>query len=316
MTMSRFFRRQYTIFSLALKKYRVVAILLASLFVAAGTGNFLAGNIWNINIAGLQIVTGGSSPMGDDLRACSGQNTIFEDKETVTDTHDTYMTEMENIFTEREMLMKNSAKWTCGADADRTIPMPALQSLAERLPGWHVQPDPPDGTPRMRPVSFDAFSAIAGELQREYECKLFELIDRSLPLMAKNKDISPGNFCCTDQGCASVTTGFTCVSPETTDSQCNQECPVYLTQSEIAKRLPATMEIINIERQQSRMALERALQTMRGLDIAFPEARELFCYQRASLDLRNELNLLADAVSCMPKIWDAVTSLHDRTINK
>lgn len=316
MNLPSFFRRQVRELSALLRKYRVVVILFAGLFVAAGSGNFLAGNLWNTTISGLQVVMGGSSITEDDLRACSGQHTIFEDKETVTDTHDAYMTEMGNIFSEREQIMKKPGMWTCGADANSTIPMPALKSLAERLPGWHVVPEPPDGTPRQRPVSFDAFSAIAGELQREYECKLLELIDRSLPLMAKNKDISPGKFCCTDQGCASVTTGFTCVSGETDDSQCNQECPVYLTESEIAKRLPITMKIIDIERQQSRMALERSLQTMRGFDVTFPEARELVCYQRASLDLRNEMNLLADAVSCMPKIWDAVTSLHDRTINK
>jgi hypothetical protein len=299
-----------------LRKYRVVVILLAGLFVAAGSGRFLAGNLWNTNISGLQVVKGGFSMTEDDLRACSGQHTMFENMETITEVHEAYTTEMESIFLEREELMRKPTTWTCGADADRMMVMPNLQALVDKLPGWHVVPEPPSGARRQRPVTVDAFSAIAGELQREYECKLIELSHRALALIANNKDISPGDFCCTDFGCASVTTGATCTSAVTSDPQCNRECAVFLTTSEIATRLPTGQEIIDIERKQSRTALERALQTMRGFDTTFPEARELVCYQRASLDLRNELNLLSDAVSCMPKIWDAVTSLHDRTINK
>lgn len=59
-------------------------------------------------------------------------------------------------------------------------------------------------------------------------------------------------------------------------------------------------------------ALERTLHTMRSFDGNYGAARNIWCYELASLDLRNELGLVADATSCMPKIWDAVTSLHDR----
>lgn len=294
-----------------LARYRVLTVLLLGLFAMAGTGKFLAGNLTQRGITGLTIIRAGGDEE-DELRACSSQHTIFEDLEVMDDVNTLYLQEMNAIFDEREQILKNSAQWLCGENADTLTPMPALQSLAARLPGWYVLPEPPDGTPVQRPVNFGAFSAIAAELQREYECKLVELSDQAVALMTRNKDISPDLFCCTPQGCALESIGFECLSAPTSDPQCNQECPVYLTQMEIATRLPSIQETLAIERQRSRLSLDRALQTMRSFDINFLVARELVCYQRASLDLRNEFNLLADAVSCMPKIWDAVTSLHDR----
>jgi hypothetical protein len=78
------------------------------------------------------------------------------------------------------------------------------------------------------------------------------------------------------------------------------------------KRMPTLHEDIQRERQVSRVAVERSLATMRSFEMNYAIARQFVCYQRASLDLKNEMSLLADAVSCMPKIWDAVTSIHDR----
>jgi hypothetical protein len=294
-----------------LRRHRVLVVILVGLAAAGPAGRFLAGDINNRGVTGLTITQAGQGDP-DELRACSSQKTIFESLNTVDEVHQLYMQEMNAIFTEREMVLKNSDTWTCGINSDSTMPMGMLQSLAARLPGWFVVPEPPSGPAVQRPVTFDAFSAIAGELQREYECKLFELQDRAIAHIMRNDDLSPGQFCCTEQGCAPSGNGSLCIDSPTSDQTCNQACPVYMTQNELAARLPATMEVIAIERQRSRLALDRALQTMRSFDANFPVARELICYQRASLDLRNELNLLADAVSCMPKIWDAITSIHDR----
>lgn len=293
-----------------LRRHRVLAVILVGLAAAGPAGRFLAGDLGRDGV--LNLVVGGGIEAEDELRACTGQNTIFEDMQTVDEVHQAYMQEMNAIFTERETVLKNSDVWTCGLGSDSTMPMAMLQSLASRLPGWFVVPEPPGGPAIQRPVTFDAFSAIAGELQREYECKLFELQDTAIAHIIRNDDLSPGEFCCTDSGCASVNAGFTCNDAPTSDPLCNESCPVYMTNNELAARLPATMEAIALERRRSRLALDRALQTIRSFDANFPVARELICYQRASLDLRNELNLLADAVSCMPKIWDAITSIHDR----
>lgn len=294
-----------------LTRYRALTILLLGLFAMAGTGKFLQGNLVHRGVTGLTIAVAGSDDE-DEPRACSGQHTIFEDIEVLDDVSRMYVREMNAIFNEREKILQDSSAWLCSQDADAFTRMPVLESLARRLPGWHVVPEPPDGEPVQRPVTFGAFSAIAAEFQREYECKLVELSDRAFALMAKNKDIAPGEFCCTEQGCASTSSGLECVGGTSDDPQCDQECPVYLTQMEIVTRLPSLQEKVAIERQRSRLALDRALQTMRSFDINFLVARELICYQRASLDLRNEFSLLADAISCMPKIWDAVTSIHDR----
>lgn len=294
-----------------LSHHRVFAVLLLGLFAMAGTGNFLTGELINRGVTGLVISLAGKDEK-DELRACNGQHTIFQDMEVLDDVQKAYFREMNGIFTEREEILKNSAEWICDKDSDALTSMPMLRSLAVRLPGWHVIPEPPDGPMVQRPVTLAAFGSIAAELQREYECKLFELNDRSIALMTRNKDLAPGKFCCANQGCTATNNVFECVGPQTDDSQCDQACEVYLTQIEIATRLPAISDTLAIERQHSRMALDRALQTMRSFDINFLIARELTCYQRASLDLRNEFNLLADTVSCMPKIWDAVTSIHDR----
>lgn len=166
----------------------------------------------------------------------------------------------------------------------------------------------------MRPVSFDAFGAVVAEFQREYECKLTELQDRLLLEVARNQDLPRGTqFCCMADGCGIVSDAAACTGPITTDPVCDNACDLSLTISAhiFATRMGPYHRDLQTEREVSRIAVSRAIQTLRSFEIHSAAARQLTCYQRASLDLRNEMSLLADTVSCMPKIWDATTSLHD-----
>ena len=287
-----------------LSTHRILVVLLLALFVAAGSrqvGAFL-------RVPPIQF--GGQNDTEDDLRVCSGMHTIFEEYETIAEVQELYIQQMSAVFSEHERVLSTPSQWKCGAGQTGEPPLPALNMLAGNLPGWSVFPS--SSAPAvMRPVTFNVFSAVVAELQREYECKLVELQDRALLEISRNKDRAPGNFCCSGQGCTRVG-GVTCVGPVTQDSLCNDQCPVFFTTMDIATRLGPYDLAIGNERQRSRTALERSLYALRAADMHYEVARQLTCYMRASLDLRNELNLAADAISCMPKIWDALTSIHDK----
>lgn len=69
--------------------------------------------------------------------------------------------------------------------------------------------------------------------------------------------------------------------------------------------------IIQRELLVSRPTLERLLTLVGAFDRLRPLSTDIECIKRASLDLRNVVGLTADAVSCMPRIWDARGSLRD-----
>lgn len=289
-----------------LRTHRTLAILIVALFVAAGSGRMLQGSLTSSS----PIVFGGPDADKDDpLRACSGQHTMFQDYETIAETQQAYTEAMSEVFAEHEKILRTPSEWKCAVGESAEPSLPKAQALAALLPGWHVVPVT-DGPAVERPITFTGFSSLVGELQREYECKLVELQDRSLAEISRNQDQAPGSFCCTEQGC--MKSGIvTCTGPVTSDPFCDQACPIVFTTTDIATRLDPYNESINTERQRSRTAVERSLFALRAADMHYELARQLLCYQRASLDLRNELSLTADAISCMPKIWDALTSLHD-----
>lgn len=290
-----------------LRTHKTLTIILLALFVAAGSGGYLRGDL----LGNPAIQFGGQNNKDDDLRACSSMHTIFESFETIAESQQLYVQQMSAIFSEHEKVLRTPSQWKCGAGQSGEPALPALQLLATHLPGWSVFPAT-GAPPVARPVTFDAFSAVAAELQREYECKLVELQDRAIAEIARNKDQAPGTFCCTEEGCMESGNGAVCTGPETDNSMCNDQCPIYFTQPALAARIPLYDEAINNERTRSRTAIGRALYALRSADMHYEVARQLVCYERASLDLRNELGLTADAVSCMPKIWDAVTSIHDK----
>ncbi len=288
-----------------LSAHRLLVVLLLALFVLAGSGQVGA------FVRTPPVQFGGQYDTDDDLRVCSGMHTMFEEYETIAEVQELYMQAMGGVFREHETILRTPSQWKCGAGQSGEPSLPSLNLLAANLPGWSVFPSS-GAPPVVRPVRFVSFSAVVAELQREYECKLVELQDRALLEISRNKDRAPGNFCCTEQGCTISGDGSSCVGPQTSDSLCNDQCPVFFTTMDIATRLGPYDLAINNERQRSRTALERSLYALRSADMHYEVARQLTCYMRASLDLRNELNLTADAISCMPKIWDALTSIHDK----
>lgn len=292
-----------------LATHKTLTVLLLALSVAAGVTGVLQGSV----IGAPTITFGGPQAGKDDpLRSCSGMHTMFENFETIAETQEAYVTAMSEVFDEHEKVLRTPSKWKCGPGTTGEPDLPVATSLAGLLSGWHVIPVT-DGPAVELPVEFSAFSSLVGELQREYECKLVELQDRSLFEISRNKDLSPGQFCCTELGCMNAASpAAECTGPLVTDSFCNQMCPIVFTTLDISSRLGPYNDAIDTERQRSRTALERSLAALRAADMNYDIARQLVCYQRASLDLRNELSLTADAISCMPKIWDALTSIHDK----
>lgn len=69
--------------------------------------------------------------------------------------------------------------------------------------------------------------------------------------------------------------------------------------------------LIDRELASSRIALERTLSLVGGLDRFQPLTLDIECIRRASLDLRNVLGLAAEAAACMPRALDVRGSLRD-----
>lgn len=307
-----------------LVRHRLLALTLVVLFAAAGSSRFLRGDILGTGSAG---GGGGSSSSADSLRTCSSKGTMFENTENLQEARRIYREAMSGVVAEREKIIKTPSEWKCGTGAAGEPPIPVLQNLASQLPGWHYYVTAPlifgsVTVPISRPVTFASFGSIIAELQREYECKLTELQDRNIANVSLNNDLDqPAQFCCIDPGdvmygdepgCRQVTDTSICLTPVTTDPACSQACPVLIFMTDLAERMPTLHTALMKERQVSRVAVERTLSTMRSFEMNYAIARQLICYERASLDLKNEMSLLADAVSCMPKIWNATTSIHDR----
>lgn len=298
------------------KKHQLLVLTIVALLATVGTTRFLRGDIM-----------GGIAPGGRDLsdvsgipeslRSCQSAGTIFETIENLEDLRDVYMREMSEVFHERENVFRNPSAWKCTEDAEGPSGIEKLESLASRMPGWRYYtgaPQPFGGVTGMRPVTFDAFGAVVAEFQREYECKLTELQDRVLLEVVRNQDLPRGTqFCCMVDGCGMVSDATACVGPVTTNPLCDNACDLNLVLSAhiFATRMGPYHRDLQTEREVSRIAVSRAIQTLRSFEINYAAARQLTCYRRASLDLRNEMGLLADTVSCMPKIWDAATSFHD-----
>lgn len=129
------------------------------------------------------------------------------------------------------------------------------------------------------PVTFASFAKVLSEFQRVYECRLAELsATAESTVYITGEDVSP---------------------------------PEPATVYERYGRVDSYRKRIEEEKNISRLALERTLLTIRSFELAAPITQELTCLQLESADMRNGLSLLSDAVSCMPRIWDSVTSLHE-----
>lgn len=300
-------------------RHRILVLTIIVMFAAAGSSRFVRGNILGTGSSG---GLGNSSSSEQSLRACDSKDTRFEDVQNIDELRNIYRQGMTAVVSEREKILKTPSLWKCGLGAAGEPPIAELRALAADIPGWHYRVDTSFlfgavTVPVQRPVTFASFASIVAEFQRGYECKLSELQDRNLAEVALNNDIEkPAQFCCItagdSQGCREQADVGICETPLTTNPACNEQCPVLLYMSDLARRVPALHQNALDEREISRVAMERMLSTMRSFEVNYAVARQFVCYQRASLDLKNEMSLLADAVSCMPKIWDAVTSIHDK----
>lgn len=255
----------------------------------------------------------------DLRRACSSKGTIFEGITSIDDLVELFQTEASAITDERMTLLETPSKWVCPAKGTDPSdpPMPKLTSLSARLPGWSYEYPSPFGfgtVTLLRPVTFSSFSSILTELGREYECRLLELRDEALSTVVLNRDLPKGTmFCCSSGECKQQTPDVVCTGPSTASPVCDNQCSLSIDMAELAQRFGPYIARAETERTRAKVAIERTVELFRSYDLNYAHARDLMCYARASMDLRAEMNLLATATSCIPKIWDAVTSLHDRS---
>lgn len=210
--------------------------------------------------------------LGDESEACSSKGTPFEDIDTFPEAKSMYHARVSALFEERQDLIKGEAG-TCDAETQEGFLNPgAITALADELPGWTGD------------VTFASFASVLLEFERVYECKLHEWITEAYGVVERGED-DPDDS----------------IEDDTTNIYSDFESRVHNFRSKL------TEEIAH-----SRVALDLSLNTIRSYEMAAPITKELKCLQLESLDLRNELNLLTDAMACMPKIWDGITSLHDR----
>lgn len=298
-------------------------VLLFLSVVAASSRYFLAGNL----LGGPSSGSGSSSSSNPELRSCTSVGTVFEDLETVKEATDRFREGVSLVFDERETYLRKPSQWSCLSEEEGgTGPtIAALQTLAGFLPGWHYYSA--FGASTLRPVTFQSFTSILGEFQREYECKLDEFARSADYMVGTNLDLDdPKIFCCGQNfQCVQATPDVLCRTsmgmfedslcrtPDQIDAGISSgACPTGNTHEVFATRLGAFLTRIENEKQRARTAMLRSVHALRSFELNYVYAKQLTCFQRASLDLKNELSLLADASSCMPKIWDALTSVHDR----
>jgi hypothetical protein len=265
--------------TLLVRRVRTHAVLLLVIVILGGVAGVLRLTVH----ASLPTITGVQE---DSYRTCSDVGTLFEGMQSASGVTALFNKTVSVVVAERQLYLSTPSMWSCIAEP----PMAKLSLLASNLPGWYFPVDTatPSGTVtgyRSRVGSFSSFSSVLAEFLREYECKLSIMEDRTSEAILSGNDI--------DQPCTS--------SP----------CP-SLSFPDFFIRPGKYKDRITADKDRARVALERTLHTMRSFEANYAAARNIWCFELASLDLRNELGLLADATSCMPKIWDAITSLHDR----
>ncbi len=262
------------------QRHQGLIVVLTGLSILAGSSHyFLSAAL----LDGSPDAGSGSMSSSEELRICASQGTMFDGITNLSTVLETFRQRVSAIVEEREGYLRNSARWTClpldGQQGANDAPAPAiLRALADELPGWSVRT--PDGSTMPRPVTFASFASILSEFEREYECKLSEFKEDAFLIVYADQD-------------QATPTGIKAI------------------QADFIARAPAFRSLQDIERQRARIAVERTIQDVRSYELSYTYAKQLVCFQRASLDLKNELSLLADTVSCMPKVWDALTSLHD-----
>ncbi len=260
---------------------------------------------------------------GNLARSCTSEGTAFENTWSISGLEKILQEQVSLAVDERMQILSTPSSWVCPTSLQKSPapPVPALEALATRMPGWNHEyriPIPLIGGFTFRylakPVFFENFASILSEFRREYECRLQELEEDKDVAIQKNADLDTEDaiFCCNPQKeCVQKKPEITCAGSESADPECGKVCKIRLNNAEFANRRATFHQDLGIARTRARVAMDRTFFAMRSLESNFVYAHELMCYARVSLDLRNELNLLAESTSCMPKIWDALTSLHD-----
>ncbi len=271
-------------------------------------------------ISGAMLHGAQAAPTDDQVRACSSVGTPFENAKRLVEAQTIFEEAMTAIVDERWYLLTDPLAWPCFSTAGTTPQpsMPQLTALANSLPGWTYV----NGTTRqLKPVRWENFTSITSELKRAYECKLTEIEYQATAQVMSNYDADGApEFCCmvTGAGCRTVATagdnGSLCDpgSYRGTDPVCAEVCDVDLSAGDLSARIDMLKTSMTEERARARVAVERTVNALRSFEIHLPFTIQTNCLQRAALDLKNEQGMLADAISCMPKIWDSVTSLHDK----
>ncbi len=301
----------------------------------------------SIPVIGVQIlraeITGGQSsssslPNSDDPRSCTSTGTMFAGITRPIDAINLFQTRMSAVVAERESILRRVSEWECfgGPGGIQPPPTPALTALAQELPGWYYKYTTNIGGLGVqtmyipKPVKFESFASVVMEFQREYECKLAEMQPESTYMVRTDQDLDGpdgaanpggGDYCCEESSKLCVDSssldsgGNTIVCDpdlyQGSSPVCQLECTVPDDFGDFGMRIRKNFDRMTQERIRARIAVERTINTLRSLEQAVVFTVQMSCFQRAGLDLKNELSLLADGVSCMPKIWDSVNGLHD-----
>lgn len=315
-------------FLLLMRKHAPLVTILTVLAILAGSQHFLRGNlIVGTTIAPMNAGTSSADPL-PDLRTCSGTGTVFQNLWNYSAVEQMFLEQMRAVTNERLQLLSGPSRWSCLKGQEP--PMPVLETMARGLPGWYFREQSlaPGGVATktsLRPVTWNAYSSIVTEFERVYECKLSEISYNGTWIIENNLDYDQIDsngittmFCCDESqnGCVRQETGTTCSTPPTIDPHCDNQCGVAINVHDIATRLPSLLQRMAMEGSHARTALRRTMGALRSFELNYAVARQLNCYARASFDLQNEMSLLSDTASCLPRIWDTLTSLHDRKDTK
>lgn len=173
----------------------------------------------------------------------------------------------------------NTLALTCTANDYRGLLQPSkeLTDLATLLPEW--------GPTRTATLSEADIGSVLLEYLRVYECTLYK---RSQFLVGYIQD-----------------------EQSVHETLASGEEIEWITRSDLTAEEGRQSAIVQEELLTARPAVERTIAFIGSVDRLRPLSAELECLKRASLDVRNALGLMAEAASCLPKIWDARGSLRD-----
>ncbi len=248
--------------------------------------------------------------------SCSADGTPFAASENLDEVERLFNERLSRIVEERLHYLSTPSQWSCVSQDEPTSSFQELQKVADEFSGWSRPYASPSGGVflKRRPVRFESFSSIIGEMLRAYDCRMATLQALSITPVLRNADFPEDTeFCCAgaEQSCVAKTDATTCLGSVTTDPLCDGSCQPSALITDIITRILPYRDEASLRRTTTRLSTERLLLVLHSYEMHQRTARNIQCTLRLSLDLKNELSLLADTMSCLPRIWDSATSLHD-----